>query len=218
MIKKYALAASACLAVTLSSGASASSTVDLTITGRILPTSCTPVLSTSTVNLGNISISDLNLETPTPLTAATVAVTVSCDSPAQFALRGIDNNPGSAWKTDDTAFGMGLNGTEKIGYFNMRFLDTSLQGDGVTVIGLNSVDQVNWTAAPITDPEGGSGPAISHGENYLGFGDTGTLIVKPIERLQGTLEVRATIAPRDSLDTTTDITLDGSATIELTYL
>lgn len=216
--KKTINAASVGLGLMLSSTVFASSSIDLSVRGTIIPTSCVPTLSSDNIDLGNVSTADLQADATTQLRTRSVSVNVQCNAPAQFALRGIDNRAGSALIPDDTAFGLGLNGTEKIGYYSLRFLDTSLLGDGDPVIGLASTNKTTWAAAPLTGVEGGSGPAVSHGSNYLGFADSGTVAVKNIEQFQGTLELRPIIAPTDSLTVGSEIIIDGAATIEVTYL
>ena len=217
-IKKLSASIALGLGLIGASSAFAASTVDLSVIGTIVPTSCVPTLGATTVSLGNISTSDLDPINETPLTPKTVTFRIECLAPAKFAVRGVDNEASSVLVNANENYGLGMSGTQKIGYYQLRFQGPSLQGDSSPVIGLTSTDLMSWAAAPVSGPSGGDGPLISHGTNYLGFGDGGTTAVKDIEQMQGTLEVRAFIAPTSGLTVTTDTPINGNATLEVIYL
>lgn len=72
--------------------AMAASTVDMTVTGSIVPAACTPTLSIADFNHGKISKADLNTDKPTIIpTGKWGTLSVSCTAPTVYAIRGTDN-------------------------------------------------------------------------------------------------------------------------------
>lgn len=95
----------------------AASTTELTVTGMITPSACTPSLS-GNVNYGKISIKDLDPNTPTHLDPITIRLNVLCDAATLIALRGTDNRSGSSTILD--GYGLGLTSNNvKIGNFTL---------------------------------------------------------------------------------------------------
>lgn len=221
-IKKLRLAVLLGLGLGATSGAFAASSVDLSVVGTITPTACDIQLSKASVALGKISSSDLSATAVTELKSDKVDLTVTCNAAAMFTLATQDGAPGTATDSGVTSFGVGkTSDDENIGYFSMRFDGSSLDADGETVIGLASQDKNTWTPANTTPANGTGaveGPALSHGPNFLAFGDAGTTAPKNIEKLTGTLQVRTFVAPTDGLTLTNDVDLAGNATIEVVYL
>ena len=69
----------ACCLIGSFSPAFAASTVDLTVKGLIVPSACMPSLSANTVDVGRISVKDLNQDTRTQLTPATLQLGIDCE-------------------------------------------------------------------------------------------------------------------------------------------
>ncbi|WP_392891128.1 DUF1120 domain-containing protein [Pseudomonas migulae] len=96
-MKSYLAALTTTALISLAPFALAASSTELTVTGFITPSSCTPSLSDSgIVHYGKISAKDLNQNTATPLEDRTVTLSVNCDAPTAMALLGIDNRIGSS--------------------------------------------------------------------------------------------------------------------------
>ena len=88
--------------------ATAASTVDLSVTGRITPTACTPLLSSGgLIDYGKISQQDLNLERGTRLPIKQLQVSIGCNAPSRFALRMRDNRDGTATVNSEIYYGLG---------------------------------------------------------------------------------------------------------------
>ncbi|WP_423749282.1 DUF1120 domain-containing protein [Pseudomonas sp. VD9] len=110
---KKPLAALATLVMLATSGAAvAASSVDLTVTGLITPTACTPSLSANgVVDHGKISAKDLSPTNWTRLPTSVLKLTIGCDAHTLFAVQATDNRAGSA--TYSNSFGLGfVNGTQ----------------------------------------------------------------------------------------------------------
>lgn len=209
MSKKLSLLTAALLLTGASSSFAASST-DLTVKGLITPGACNPTLSSGgIVDVGKLSAGDLNQDSETPLPNATLQMNVNCDAPIAFALRGIDNRESSSISPD--GYGLGLiNGTQKIGAYHLNFLNAS--ADGAETAPLESFDDGDtWQEF---------GEAMWQRQALAGFGDnsSGVWYPKMIQVLTTDLVVSPRIAPARDLDLTNEVTIDGSASIELKYL
>lgn len=213
MEMKTSLAAlGAALLLTSPWQAFAASSVDLTVSGLIVPSACTPTLSgNGVVDHGKLSAKDLKVDEATKLNDATLQLTVNCDAQTLFALQGVDNRAGSASDPAGAGYGLNLiNGTQKLGFYHLRLLNPL--ADSVTTIPLASIDNGNtWTEAT-----GATWPP----RQYAGFGEQngGTWAPIPIQELITDLQVMTYIAPTQDLDLTNEVQIDGSATLEVKYL
>jgi type 1 fimbria pilin len=185
----------------------AASTVDLTVKGLIVPSACTPVLSSGgVIDHGKISAKELNISNPTLIGTHTLSLVVSCDSAISFALHSVDNRVGSS--ISSSYYGLGLiNGNQKLGWFGL-ILDNPV-ADGVAVQPIASFNgQDNWYREKFWDP----GLYMS----VASMADDSQPV--PVKDLSLELVVETSIARTDSLDLSNEVTLDGSATLEVKYL
>jgi len=198
---------SAALVLATPSLASAASTVDLTVKGLITPNACTPaVASGGLVDHGKIASKDLTQNNPTSLPRVTLQFTIGCEGPTSFAIRPIDNRNGTA--IDSYSFGLGLvNDTQKLGRFYLT--PKNILADSVS-------------AQPIASSDGGNTwYAERNWElNTLwgvgGMDDDSVLI--SMQNLAMDFEVGGQITRADRLDLSNEVTIDGSATLEVIYL
>lgn len=189
-----------------SATAFAASSVDLTVKGLIVPSACTPSLSAGgVIDHGKVSAKDLNPDRHTAIGLHTLSMNVNCDAPIQFALHPIDNRAASGIATD---FGLGfINETQKLGHFSLTW--RGVVADGVTAQPIVSIDQGNtWYADRFWVPSMYMAAASMDD-------DTQPLSVKD---LSVDLEVLTIINPTDGLDLSNEVTIDGSATLEVKYL
>ncbi|MCF5139786.1 DUF1120 domain-containing protein [Pseudomonas sp. PA-6-1D] len=189
-----------------SANAFAASSVDLTVKGLIVPSACTPSLSGGgMIDHGKVSAKDLNPDRGTAIGVHTLSMTVDCDAPIQFALHPIDNRAASGLTTD---FGLGLiNETQKLGHFSLTW--RGMVADGVTVQPIASMDQgKTWYSEKFWEPSMYMAAASMSD-------DTQPL---PIQNLSVDLEVLTIINAAASLDLSNEVTIDGSATVEVKYL
>lgn len=199
------------LAVAHQGSAVAASTTELTVTGLITPSACTPALSGGgVVDHGKISAKDLNPNpnSRTDLPIATLQMTVSCDSQILFALNGTDNNPSSDLPT---GYGLGLiNNTQKIGNYHLEF--RNVVADGLTNYPMASRDG-GTTWETIEDSAWEAGTLAGFG---IGIGANRR--PDPIKDLSTDMLVYTQIAPSSRLDLSNEVPLAGSATLEVKYL
>lgn len=205
-MKKYLAALSITTLIGMPYAQAASST-DLTVTGTITPSACLPSLTgNGVVDFGKISAKDLNQTSNTRLEERTVSLSVKCDAATTFALKGIDNRLGSS--DTNSMFGLGkINGTQNIGRYMLSMM--SAIADGVAVQPIKSKDgQTGW-----------------HGHLFWMPGDYASVgamtdATQPINVQDLTMELvlDTYINRADGLDLTNEVTIDGSATLEMNYL
>jgi len=206
-MKKYFTALSATALISAAPFALAASSTDMTVTGTITPSACLPTLSgNGIVDYGKISSKDLNQNTSTPLESRLLSLSVSCDGAMPFALRGIDNRANST--TFNNTFGLGkINGTQDIGRY-MLGLGNAI-ADGVPVQPISSADgQNDWARELFWKP--GNYVSVAANDDFS----------QPIRVQDFSVEllVGPFINRADGLDLTSEVSIDGLATLEMNYL
>lgn len=195
---------------------------DLTITGTIIPTSCTPAFSGgNTVELGDISAASLNRDRQTELTNHNVTLNVRCSASAPMAIKVHDNQshtqlPGIVVDGTDWAlyiYGIGEVGGTKIGGYGLRFGTPTVDGQTSIVMYKQGAD-TNWDVPA---------PATLVGKNYEGnlrYSWGRSLSAGPLAGVVHTFPMTLVpvIGPASNLPITSAIALNGSATFELLYL
>ncbi|TFY90180.1 DUF1120 domain-containing protein [Pseudomonas nabeulensis] len=200
--------ATACLIVCTSSVQAASS-IDLSVTGTITPSACTPSLSGSgRVDYGKIPAKDLSVDRPTELPEATLKLSVNCDAETLFALHGRDNRRGSSiYSSLSEYYGLGLiNGDQKLGAYRIGVYNPVAD---TAVYPLFSFDYgKTWLV-------NSSGSFMGH-EYWNAFGLTPTPIA--LKNVTVDLRIATDIAPAKTLTLTEEVPLDGSTTLDVVYL
>ncbi|CRM96106.1 P pilus assembly protein, pilin FimA [Pseudomonas sp. 22 E 5] len=197
--------------------AHAASTTDLSVKGLITPASCTPILSgNGRVEFGKISQQDLNLTTGKRLPRKSLNLTLTCNGPVQYALRMRDNRDGTAHVNSEIFYGLGLdNSGNKIGLYSLTFDPKQTAADSwAPVYGTEStVGGLAWRVANLKPIDIGA-------RSLLGFTDIEGSTAGPaaIQNLTSTLTLEVVINAKQNLDLSTDIMMDGSATLEVLYL
>ncbi|WP_314104835.1 DUF1120 domain-containing protein [uncultured Stenotrophomonas sp.] len=185
---------------------------DLSVTGRIFPGACVVELGNGgNADLGDIRLDTLQVDINTVLDDVDLPMSVTCDSAVRFAFQGVDNTPDTA--INALQYGLGLTSAdEKIGSARLGLVDVTVDGE---------------EGQPRTSDDGGVNwvihayPEYAHigKDHLLGFSAAGpNASPAAIENLQGTLKIRATIAPTSALTVTDEVLINGSATINLFYL
>lgn len=186
----------------------AASTVDLLVKGKIIPAACVPELSSGgVIDHGKISAKELRPDSSTTIGSHLLNMTVTCDAPIQFAVHSIDNRAASA--TVPRVYGLGfINGDQKLGWFTLALLNPVAE-DSVVVQSIASRDQGNtWYTSTVWEP--GLYMSVASMDD-----DTQP---RPSQALRVGLQVETTIARTDGLDLSNEVTIDGSATLEVKYL
>lgn len=188
----------------------AASSVELIVKGLITPSACTPTLSANgIVDHGKISAKDLNQNSVTHLPKVIMQMNVNCDAHTLFALHGIDNRASSS--TEATGYGLGLiNNTQKIGQYALEF--SNIVADTQTLYPIGSYDGgLTWSSIDGSIWQVGALAGFSEGA-------TGSRGPFPIKDMTADMTVHTEIAAAKNLDLTSEVPLDGAATVQLKYL
>lgn len=189
----------------------AASSVDMSVTGTITPSACTPLLSKGgIVDHGKISAQDLKPTGNTQLPDATLALEVTCESTVLMAVKVTDNRFGTAGNTDwsDSVFGLGLTSdNRKIGWYELKMSNATADGTPREVI--ESVDGKTWLYAGTTWQ-----PNWMRSLN----GATGSYAPLPLQTFKADLDFVTWIKDKRQLPVTEEIQIDGSATLDVVYL
>lgn len=197
--------------------AHAASTVDLAVTGLITPMACTPILSEGgVVDFGKISQQDLNQATGTRLPLKYLTLTVSCNGAGRYALRMRDNRDGSAHVNSEIYYGFGLDPSgNKIGVYSLSFDPKQTVADDLPVIyGTES------TTGGLAWRTSNTNPINIGSRSLLGFTDVVGSVAGPsaIQNLTSRFKLEAVVNAKQNLDLSTEVLMDGSATLEVVYL
>jgi hypothetical protein len=193
------------------------STVDLQVTGTLVPSACTPSISTANLHFGTISSADLSHERPTPLVEHAPTLTVRCGSPTLYGLRLIDNRAGSAYESGlPGRLGMGHSATgERLGAYHLDVVPARSTADARPVfVTLGDRTGQRWstsTAQPLALPTDGELLGLVDRAGV----DTGAVAVQVA--LLG-LRAHGMIAPARGLTLVDAVPLDGHVTVEVVYL
>lgn len=220
------------LALTFAANAAmAANSVDLRVTGTITPEACDVSLSGGgNFDVGTISSTSLK-QTQYTILGQTISIApqnldIVCTGPTQVAFKVIDNRSSSVIlpsyaSSDASRYAMGLGfdaANNPIGYYDLNIIIGQSGADGIVGEVKTSTDG-GTTWGPYRNGAQSLASYSVYPEIYAidGPGTAGTP-PNPITSAWGRLQVNPSIQPTNNLDTSQDINLDGSATIELVYL
>jgi type 1 fimbria pilin len=216
-MKRIPATLTAVLLMSTATCALAASTADLTVNGIITPVACTPTFSNNgLVDYGKISRQDLNVDKRTKLRDESLDLNISCNTAARFALKMRDNREGSAIVNSQIYYGLDYDGSgNKIGLYSLNF-----NPENTVVDDLSQVFRTDSTTAGVAWSTSNDRPLPIAARSYLGFTDRAGSNAGPIaiRHLTSRVIVETVIAPTSELDLSTDVQIDGSATLEIVYL
>lgn len=197
----------------MSATATAASFTDLGVSGQVLPPACNITTGTSQFNIGAIAAGTLSRTGETRLTKQNTELSIVCAGPTLAAIVATDNRAGTPSAAKDIHFGMGLDSAgNKIGWYEFEIPAGTVTLDGVsgfTVISTNN--GASWT----TPYPGYIGPTAGY---ITTFGKVSSSVPGLFTSMTSTMRLAPTIANAKTLDTRTEIQIDGLATLELNYL
>jgi len=207
---------------TACSGAFAAESADLSVKGVIRPSACSVALSNNgTVDYGTISAKSLSATAVTKLPDRDVTMTINCDAATKVGFLVTDNRAGTASfivnDVDPDAYvapplGLGAVDGKNLGGYGIKAFVADATADGAPVGGL------------VTESQGNTEPLSEYG-NYVvttwpvSWSDTdgGTphayKTISQVLRIVGALNSTANLP-----SLTSNVELDGSATISVVYL
>lgn len=206
-MKNYLTALSTTALISLAPHALAASSTDLSVTGSITPSACTVSLSNGgSIDIGKVSAKDLNLTSSTEVSRDPLQLTLACESATMVALNSIDNKEGTGSSLG--GFGLGLtNAGEKLGFVYLTIRQTIADAQVAQSIGSEDAG-ANWSRQNNLNKY-----------SLLSVGTPADMTTPiPVKDVTIDIDVSTLIARADSLTLTDEVTLDGSATIEVKYL
>ena len=228
MFKKLLLASA--LLVTFAS-AQAQSSQPFGVTGTLTPAPCNVTLTAGVVNLGNLTqaavkgypvLANINSFYVPPF--QNIPINITCSAATRVQVSFLDNNSGKtlAYNGDDSIrFGItnGAAGTVAVGSYEMRFINTTIDGGPVGTYLHVANGATTWSKIPGTATAfGGNNLYIAPGYT-TGFAKVATATVpESISTLAGTLEMKIFLGKASVDAATTNFVPTGSGTLTLAYL
>lgn len=211
------LAALILVAASLPSSANeGSATATLSIEGVIKPKPCNPQFDNGgKIDFGSLDLSTLaNGNDPIKVGERNVEFQVFCAQAAKVRVRVRDERPNTAIPSVSALderfhYGLGMNGTNKVGSYHIKILATGAAGNGDTVrMTASDGPQANWHT-----------PAQSYAasDRWLAWAPGSDHMPGAFKTFKVGLAVEVHLPPIDQLNLGEDIRLDGVSTFELQY-
>ncbi|WP_375602180.1 DUF1120 domain-containing protein [Enterobacter hormaechei] len=233
MFKKGLLAS--VLAVTASSAMAASS-LDIRVTGKIVPASCTPTFTSGggIADFGTIKVASLNATTMTALPdVKSIPITITCEEATRIGVTFNDAHADSAPTAtlpiaySDTDFALEAEFTSGLGMYNGKKIGAYSMGikkDVGTV-----TNDTGENLYPIFTTDASAGWRYKSGRHYLQIATdksetysftnvSGSYSPVAQKQVNFTVGIMAQINPTNDLHVTDEATLDGLTNVELVYL
>ncbi|AZF55694.1 Beta-fimbriae probable major subunit [Pseudomonas sp. R4-34-07] len=206
-----------CLAANI--GAHAATSAELIVRGVIKPAACNLSMSGGgIINYGDIPSGQLSQTAFNALTEKTTPITVTCgNSPAPFGLQFVDLQTDSKVTGILTALGGGYTEAHNFGLGTVAGRKTG--GFAVTLKDLRSPTAALSPIVRIGDGawQNSDGKVAQLPSEYS-WRSGAAITPASITQLTGTIVVRAVINKGQDLNLGRDVTLDGRATLKLSYL
>ncbi|MGB3124817.1 MAG: DUF1120 domain-containing protein [Pseudomonas sp.] len=203
-----------CLASALS--AQASTSAQLVVRGTITPAACNLSLAGSgIIDYGTIRSGELSQTAFSPREERSTSLVVNCGTtPARFAITFTDLQAGSkvtgilgAGFTEAQNFGLGAVGTRRTGGYSVTLRD--LRTSGVV---LGPIMRTGAGAWQVSDGK------VAQSPSQYSWRNSATVTPASVNQMTGTLVVKAVINRAQDLDLSRDISIDGRATLVLSYI
>lgn len=186
-------------------------TSELKVQGKMAVPSCQVSISNSgVVDLGKISNSLIDANKGTALEVGSLSISADCEATTYLSFTAEDNREGSSAVSGSTYFGLGnVNGTGKLGYYQMKMYDAVTDSIGQSKLYSTPKGSTSFSATDgiILDKNNVMGWAKSSGVQSSG------------KRFHATIDLVPVLASsRDMNGPLTDsVKLDGSAVLNFTY-
>ncbi|MEG5552037.1 DUF1120 domain-containing protein [Enterobacter wuhouensis] len=232
MFKKGMLAS--VLAVAASSAMAASS-IDIQVTGKIVPSSCTPTFISGggIADFGTMKVASLNSTSVTPLAdVKIIPISITCEDSTRIAVTfndaHADSAPTATLPTSfvDQDFDISVKATSGLGMYNSKKIGAySL---GIQLTKGTVTNEAGDDLYPTFSSDNGTSWGNKSGLRYMQIANDKSEIYSFSSTLGGTpvpqtkvnfnVGVAAMINPTNDLNVTDEATLDGLTNVELVYL
>ncbi len=191
----------------------------LRITGTIVPAACRPAFAGGgVVDYGTMPASSLNPTAQTTLAEKSTQLTLTCEAPALFAFKVVDERAATTVTSLETIpgyspvmkFGLGAADGKNIGAYSMQ-ITKSTPDQGATKLLLSGDNGASWLNA--------NGGLVGDGGTIFAFAGSATGTVPAAHTsITADLRVVTAIDKGSNLPLTQKIALDGLSTFEVVYL
>ncbi|WP_432240305.1 DUF1120 domain-containing protein [Herbaspirillum robiniae] len=204
------------LAATLASGAAvAGPTHELKVTGIIKPPACTPALTSGgVIDYGVIPAASLTAGQNKKLDTRQMNFSITCESATKMSVKLTDNRGSSRVSgitgnaTDPYNYGLGTVAGKNVGGYALS-IDSSSTADGnpVRLVYSDNNGRV-WN---------GGAAYLQHDGQIFSFGDSSNWPVA-FKQVNAKINIETTLNKPENLPLAQDVPLDGSTTIEVSYI
>jgi len=212
--------------------AMAAQSIDIKVTGKILPSSCTPAFPSGggVADFGTMKVSSLNSTSVTPLAdMKEIPVTITCEEATRVAVKFTDSRDDSS-PTESIKMGNGFSGSPN-SVFGLGMYNDKKIGAYALALYRNQGENTNASGDPLyplISIDGGKGWLVTgadymqiysdNSEIYAFTSDKAGSAPSPESKINFKVAVSATINPTNDLNVTDEVTLDGLTNVELVYL
>lgn len=203
-----------CLASALS--AQATTSAQLVVRGTITPAACNlSLVGSGIIDYGTIRSGELSQAAFNPREERATSLVVNCGTtPAKFGITFTDLQAGSKVTgilgngfTEAQNFGLGAVGTRRTGGYSITLRDLRTSG-----VALHPIMRTGAGAWQVSDGK------VAQSPTQYSWRHSSTVTPASVSQLTGTLVVRAVINRARDLDLSRDVSLDGRATLVLSYI
>ena len=204
----------ACLAATLQ--VQATTSAQLVVRGTITPAACNLSLAGSgIIDYGTIRSGELSRTAFNPREEKTTSLVINCGTtPARFGLTFTDLQAGSkvagilgAGFSEAQNFGLGMAGSRRTGGYSVTLRD--LRSSGTTLFPIMRTGLGAWQ---------NSDGKVAQSPSQYSWRNAVAVTPAAISQLTATVAVKAVINKAQDLDLSRDISIDGRATLVLSYI
>jgi len=210
---RHSLLAAALFAAATSTASAQVVSGVVTLNGSIVPSSCTLDLADGGVaDFGQIDAGTLSSSAMTMQPMKLILLEIECTGPTLLAMTIEDNKDGTAQGNFTNQLGLGLTSSgARVGRLGVASENPVVNGSASAVI--QSSNATSWVASGAANWD----KAQSTASKYRAFG---TAVSGPVPLTTASMDLRlsANINSRSALQLTQSESLDGNATIEITYL
>ena len=208
---------------TACSGAFAAESADLAVKGVIRPSACSIALSNNgTVDYGTISAKSLSATDVTKLPDRDVTMTINCEAATKVGFQVADNRVGTAAQIlskvdpsvlDLAGYGLGAVDGKNLGAYGIKVLPADAVGDGAAVGGNSYSLDGDTLWQPASELGNYTFGQIFAWSDTDGGTPNSYKTISQVLRIVGGLNSTANLP-----SLTSNVELDGSATISVVYL
>ena len=196
--------------------------VRLDLRAQATPGACTPRLAPAVLDMGTMSAGSLRADAATALPRRSVQLQVNCSGPTLLAVKLLDNRAdrdagNASWAAGvlpASRFALTRREGGTVGLYALSFGAVMADGQLVRVLRGEGESANEWSALD----DGAALQRFDAHASVYAFSPPGRIAPMALTEMNAPLNVDVQLAPSSLLDTTTEVLIDGSVTLEMVYL